>query len=309
MSVDGEQALDDGQAEGQVGHEVRVHDVDVQPVAIPSTAAASSARRAKSADRMLGAMRGAGTAVIVAQSTPMCVSADDAGSRSTWRRCRGGAARAGRPGRRGRVAAGIVGQERGRVEQLRAGLRHHGAHHLDGLGGVRGAGRVGDDAARAHPLERVGEQAALQLGELGDVLGPPPPPRLGSAAQRPETRCRARRRAPGRTRPRAAPPRGRRRRARAPGAPRWPSRRGPRGAAPGRRRPASRPRSRRAPRASRPSRRGRRRGRARTRRGPVRRDRAARRGRRRARRAGCPRPGPRPAPRGPAPGRRGHRPR
>ena len=50
------QPLDDRQPEREVGHEVVVHDVDVHPVGAGAIRATSSARSAKSADRMLGAI-------------------------------------------------------------------------------------------------------------------------------------------------------------------------------------------------------------------------------------------------------------
>lgn len=49
--------LDHGQAQGQVRYEVVVHDVHVCSQSAPATAATSSARWAKSALRMLGAIR------------------------------------------------------------------------------------------------------------------------------------------------------------------------------------------------------------------------------------------------------------
>ena len=75
-----------------------------------------------------------------------------------------------------------------------------GATTVDGLGRVRRAGDVGDDAAGPDQAQRRGEQLALQRGQLGDVVGrcaASGPPGAGAARR---GRCTARRAGRGRNR-------------------------------------------------------------------------------------------------------------
>ena len=65
-----------------------------------------------------------------------------------------------------------------------------GRHHAHGLRQVRRAGDVGHHAARAHVAQRGGEQLALQPRQLGHVLRPAPPPRLGPPPQGAQTGAR-----------------------------------------------------------------------------------------------------------------------
>ena len=59
-----------------------------------------------------------------------------------------------------------------------------------GLGGVRRAGDVGEDAAGRERADGRVEQLALQPREVGDVRGRLAPARLGAAAERAEPRAR-----------------------------------------------------------------------------------------------------------------------
>ena len=145
------------------------------------------------------------------------------------------------------------------------------------------------------------QQVALQRRQTGDVLGLPPPPRLGTPAQRAEPGARRVDEHPVAGSPGARPAPARR--------PRPPPRCPPPPGAPGRpgaarpRRRAVLPRARRrSPRAAPPCRPGRRTGRA-----SAGRLRPAAHRPARARPAGCPRPAPRPGPRARRRARRGRR--
>ena len=84
--------------------------------------------------------------------------------------------------------AGYLGEQRGRVEHLDVVPGgEHGCHNLAGLGQMRRAGRVGDHAAWPGRVESRGEQAALQVMELGYVRRRAAPACLGPAAERAES--------------------------------------------------------------------------------------------------------------------------
>ena len=199
------QALHHRQPERQVGDEVRVHHVDVQPVgAVDRVGGVGQAREVGREDARRDHRLGPTGCGHVVESMAPLVGDDLGGStricvlrprssrdrrpvsrgrrRRTSRRCRAGAARAARSARRpGRATPGNAGRA---STQLVAG------DDVARLGRVRRAGHVGHDAAGPDEAQRRGEQLALQRGELGDVVGPPPPPGLGPAAQRPEPGAR-----------------------------------------------------------------------------------------------------------------------
>ena len=153
MSVALQQRLDHRQPEGQVGHEVRVHDVDVQPVGARARPRSPRPSRAKSADRMLGAIMGESW-----HDTTYCASVR-AGA------CQPEAVEGGRdvrvPGRPGRAAgasrirafAGIEepGEDQAALEQvpLGAGVAVGPAQHR---AGARPGGQ--HDRDRARPARR-----------------------------------------------------------------------------------------------------------------------------------------------------------
>ena len=127
-----------------------------------------------------------------------------AAARRTSRRCRAGAATAGRRparwarARRPRPRARAARRPRSAYVGRPASDR---TDHAGRLRDARGAGRVDDDSPGPHALQRAVEQGALQRdqarrgrsGRAATGLRPPP--------QRTETRCTARRPAPGRTCP------------------------------------------------------------------------------------------------------------
>ena len=204
-----QQRLDHRQPEGQVRHEVRVHHVDVQPVGAVPTGVGDGrglvgqpreVRRqdARGDHRMhVARVRRAGAAV----RTPG--GADRPAQRVRRSRarniasvpCRCGHSCTDGPGpSRARPAAG-PGVELLDRDLLLAGRRlapatRRGRHHAHGLRQVRRARDVGDHAARAHVPQRGGEQLALQPRQLGHVLRPAPPPRLGPPPQGAQTGAR-----------------------------------------------------------------------------------------------------------------------
>ena len=196
------QAAHDRQADRQVRDEVAVHDVDVQPVGVrhrlglvaePGEVGGEDARR----DHRLGdpppSRSSAAGGVLTAQLySPRVDRGLGGATRRTSRRCRAGAATAARSGRR-----------RGRAGRRTAAARRSDrmpGHDFAGLGQVRRAGHVGDQAAGTHQPQRRGEQLALQRARARRrrpecaASGP----RAGGAA--PRDRSRARRAAPGRSR-------------------------------------------------------------------------------------------------------------
>ena len=230
----------------------------------PRTAAASSASRAKSAESRLGAIIGGTLATLPASRSGL---SGGAGPRRNIASvpCRCGQSCTAGPGPR----SGTPGEaRRAGVEQLGGAVGQDVRQHVAGLGQVRGAGDVRDDAARADGGQRGAQQprAAGRPARRRPPAGGASGPRAGGAAR--PARCTARRASTRSKRSRAArpgiapsarprtgrPPARRRRRAA--------HQLGPvRGDLDGGRRRAPRP-GRRARRAARPCRRGRRTGRA-----------------------------------------------
>ncbi len=92
--------------------------------------------------------------------------------------------RSGTPGSRGRASIHSACSLR------RTPALQDVVHDRAGLRQVRRAGRVADDPADPRRPQRLGEQGALERGEPLQVLGAPPPPGLGAAAQGAEARAR-----------------------------------------------------------------------------------------------------------------------
>ena len=193
----------------------------------------------------------------------------------TWRRCRGGAATAGRCRATGPAQSGTPGSSAA-ASSSRTSRRcvEHRSHHAAGLGRAPASrSRRATTPPGPDQVERRGDQPPLQQHQAEQVVGAPPPARLGTAAQRAQAGARrvdqhpvepARAVTAARCRRR---PRRRARRRRRASARRDQAGRGAPGA---RRRPARRRARRPARRAARPCRRGRRRGRARPRPSPRR---------------------------------------
>ena len=172
------------------------------------TASASSPSRAKSADRMLGAIIGSGTPsrstahqvhpLIVRARSP-CAAVPLTGEVEVVTDTSDGRERAEhgvgalpmRPQLDGRTLpeVGNAGEARPRVYELVVGRNDFG-HDLDGLRPVRRADDVAHDSTGPDESQRGSEQLALQVGELGNIGGIAAPSRLRPPAQRAKPRAR-----------------------------------------------------------------------------------------------------------------------